>query len=118
MIIDFIKMHGCGNDFVILDERAHKLGLTQDQAILIADRNSSSTSLSPRSIWATSNGSITDWKGNQVWGDNHAEFVTSSTGLTTKYLTQTNTVDSLFSQGAVAGDNTDSAYFGYTSNNY
>ena len=88
------------------------------QAILIADRNSSSTSLSPRSIWATSNGNITDWKGNQVWGDNHAEFVTSSTGLTTKYLTQTNTADSLFSQGAVAGDNTDSAYFGFTSNNY
>ena len=39
MVIDFTKMHGCGNDFVILDERARPLGLTRDQAILIADRN-------------------------------------------------------------------------------
>ncbi len=39
MVIDFIKMHGCANDFVILDERAAPLGLTTEQAILIADRN-------------------------------------------------------------------------------
>jgi diaminopimelate epimerase len=39
MVIDFLKMHGCGNDFVIIDERARPLGLTRDQAILIADRN-------------------------------------------------------------------------------
>jgi len=88
------------------------------QATLIADRNSSSTSLSPRSIWATSAGNITDWKGNIVWGDNHAEFVTSSTSLITKYLTTTNTVDGLFSYNNTPGDNSDSAYFGFTSNNY
>jgi prepilin-type N-terminal cleavage/methylation domain-containing protein len=88
------------------------------QAVLISDRNSSTTSLSPRSIWSTSAGSITDWKGNIVWGDNHAEFVTSSQSLITKYLTTTNTVDYMFSYGYTAGDATDSAYFGFVSNNY
>jgi len=90
------------------------------QAILIADRNSSGSTVSPRSIWSTSAGSITDWKGNVVWGDNHAEFLTSYTNLTTKYLTTVNTADSLFSQkqDSGGGDNTDSAMFNYTSANY
>lgn len=90
------------------------------QAILIADRNSSASTISPRSIWSTSAGSITDWKGNVVWGDNHAEFLTSYTNLTTKYLTTVNTADSLFSQNqnGGGGDNTDSAMFNYTSANY
>jgi len=90
------------------------------QAILISDRNSSGSTVSPRSIWSTSAGSITDWKGNVVWGDNHAEFLTSYTNLTTKYLTQVNTADSLFSQdnNNGPGDNTDSAMFNYTSQNY
>jgi diaminopimelate epimerase len=34
----FVKMHGCGNDFVILDERAHSLALTPRQAAFLADR--------------------------------------------------------------------------------
>ena len=34
----FVKMHGCGNDFVILDERARPLGLTADRAALLANR--------------------------------------------------------------------------------
>nr|WP_294507335.1 diaminopimelate epimerase [uncultured Rhodopila sp.] len=34
----FVKMHGCGNDFVILDERARPLGLTPDQAAFLANR--------------------------------------------------------------------------------
>jgi diaminopimelate epimerase len=34
----FTKMHGCGNDFVILDERAHPRALTQAQAAHLADR--------------------------------------------------------------------------------
>jgi len=90
------------------------------QAILIADRNSSGSTQSPRSIWSTSAGSITDWKGNIVWGDNHAEFDTSYTGFTTKYLTTVNTGDSLFSQDANSGggDQTQSAMFNYTSANY
>jgi diaminopimelate epimerase len=34
----FWKMHGCGNDFVVFDERAAPLGLTAARAAAIADR--------------------------------------------------------------------------------
>ena len=34
----FLKMHGCGNDFVVFDERAGALGLTAKSAAAIADR--------------------------------------------------------------------------------
>jgi diaminopimelate epimerase len=34
----FLKMHGCGNDFVVFDERARPLGLTPSRAAAIADR--------------------------------------------------------------------------------
>ena len=32
----FVKMHGCGNDFVVFDERAGSLGLTPAHAAAIA----------------------------------------------------------------------------------
>jgi diaminopimelate epimerase len=35
----FVKMHGCGNDFVILDGRYLPLALTPEQAAAIADRH-------------------------------------------------------------------------------
>src|SRR3954470_13509123 len=35
----FVKMHGCGNDFVIIDGRADQLELTPAQAASIADRH-------------------------------------------------------------------------------
>ena len=35
----FLKMHGCGNDFVIFDERPHALGLTERRAAALADRH-------------------------------------------------------------------------------
>ena len=38
MRVPFVKMHGCGNDFVVLDERAAPLGLTARRAAAIADR--------------------------------------------------------------------------------
>ncbi len=38
MLTRFVKMHGCGNDFVVLDERAAPLGLTAGRAAAIADR--------------------------------------------------------------------------------
>jgi diaminopimelate epimerase len=38
MEIPFMKMHGAGNDFVVLDGRARPLGLTPDRIRLIADR--------------------------------------------------------------------------------
>jgi diaminopimelate epimerase len=34
----FLKMHGSGNDFVVFDERAGRLGLTAGRAAAIADR--------------------------------------------------------------------------------
>jgi diaminopimelate epimerase len=39
MITGFVKMHGCGNDFVILDERSEPLALTSPQVAAIADRH-------------------------------------------------------------------------------
>ncbi|WP_419757764.1 diaminopimelate epimerase [Acidisoma sp.] len=38
MEISFIKMHGAGNDFVVLDGRARPLGLTRDRIRWLADR--------------------------------------------------------------------------------
>ena len=37
--IDFIKMHGCGNDFVIIDQRYFSFHLNQREIIRISDRN-------------------------------------------------------------------------------
>jgi diaminopimelate epimerase len=39
MTIPFVKMHGCGNDFVILDDRSHALAITSVQAAALADRH-------------------------------------------------------------------------------
>lgn len=39
MVTPFIKMHGCGNDFVILDERRSALDLGSAGRIAIADRH-------------------------------------------------------------------------------
>jgi diaminopimelate epimerase len=38
MMTPFVKMHGCGNDFVVFDERAGALGLTPARAAGIAAR--------------------------------------------------------------------------------
>ncbi len=38
MRVPFTKMHGCGNDFVVLDERTHPLDLTPAQAAALCDR--------------------------------------------------------------------------------
>jgi len=38
MLATFTKMHGCGNDFVVLDERAGSLGLTPARVAALADR--------------------------------------------------------------------------------
>lgn len=39
MIAPFTKMHGAGNDFVVMDERAGPLGLSPARAAAIADRH-------------------------------------------------------------------------------
>ena len=38
MLTPFVKMHGCGNDFVVLDARAVPLGVTPARAAALADR--------------------------------------------------------------------------------
>ena len=38
MLVPFVKMHGCGNDFVVFDERAGALGLTPARAAALSDR--------------------------------------------------------------------------------
>lgn len=38
MRVPFIKMHGCGNDFVVLDERGGRFGLSAGHAAAIAHR--------------------------------------------------------------------------------
>ena len=38
MLAPFLKMHGCGNDFVVFDERDGPLGLTPALAAALADR--------------------------------------------------------------------------------
>ena len=38
MRVPFLKMHGCGNDFVVFDERKGSLGLTPARAAAIANR--------------------------------------------------------------------------------
>ena len=64
-------------------------------------------------------GAITDWKCNVVWGDNHAEFLTSSTGLSTRYADTTNTGDGLFTDSnGNPGEGRDNALFNYVSANY
>jgi prepilin-type N-terminal cleavage/methylation domain-containing protein len=102
------------------------------QAILISDRNTAgttATSANVRSVWSTSSGTLADYKGTALWGDNHAEFLNASNGrlgtlsLNTKYGSQINTDDFLFStvvantsaNGKMA---TASAMFGYTSDNF
>jgi diaminopimelate epimerase len=38
MLVPFVKMHGCGNDFVVFDERARPFGFTPARAAAIANR--------------------------------------------------------------------------------
>jgi len=86
------------------------------QAVLISDRDVNGGVLTNRiddfsndngytggnakSVWTTANG---DWKGNQVWGDNHAEFVQTAHD-STRYASTVATLDSLFSDNTASGE--------------
>ena len=39
MKIDFVKMHGLGNDFVMLDATRNKFNLSKEQIIALAQRH-------------------------------------------------------------------------------
>lgn len=68
------------------------------QAIFMSDRNTGSdrADSNVKSLWTSQNG---DWRGNLVWGDNHAEFVQSNRGLQTRYASLTTTNDNIYITG-------------------
>src|SRR5512135_1182109 len=39
MVLDFSKMNGAGNDFVLIDNRARKAALSRDQVVRLCDRH-------------------------------------------------------------------------------
>src|SRR5438093_11360629 len=39
MVLEFTKMNGAGNDFVLIDNREQKIGLTRDQIVRVCDRH-------------------------------------------------------------------------------
>ena len=39
MVLDFTKMNGAGNDFVLIDDRARKVRLSRDQVVRLCDRH-------------------------------------------------------------------------------
>jgi diaminopimelate epimerase len=39
MVLEFTKMNGAGNDFVLIDNRAQKISLTPDQIVRLCDRH-------------------------------------------------------------------------------
>jgi prepilin-type N-terminal cleavage/methylation domain-containing protein len=77
------------------------------QAIIMSDRNvgADGTDAQVRSLWTSVAG---DWKGNLVWGDNHAGFEQSNRGFTTRYVASSTTNDNLFTDANVVGGGTDS----------
>jgi prepilin-type N-terminal cleavage/methylation domain-containing protein len=72
------------------------------QAVFISDRNTgtSTADADVKSLWTSQNG---DWRGNLVWGDNHAEFIQSDRGMQTRYQSVTTTNDNLFITGNGSG---------------
>ena len=39
MVLEFTKMNGAGNDFVLIDNRARKIRLSRDQVVRLCDRH-------------------------------------------------------------------------------
>src|SRR5215831_16464473 len=39
MILEFTKMNGAGNDFVLIDNRSGKMNLSRDQIVRVCDRH-------------------------------------------------------------------------------
>lgn len=72
------------------------------QAVLISDRNigTAATDAVVQSVWTSSAG---DWRGNLVWGDNHAGFEQSARGFTTRFQAVVTTNDNLFASSAGTG---------------
>lgn len=71
-------------------------------AVLWSDRNIgiNHTDRLVKSYWTEEPGT---WRGNLVWGDNHAEFIQTNRGLSTRYFDISQTNDNLFATGPAPG---------------
>jgi diaminopimelate epimerase len=93
MVLEFTKMNGAGNDFVLIDNRARKIRLSRDQIVRLCDRHRGVgadgvlllvPSVSGKADWAwefyNSDGSTGEMCGNGARC--FARFVQKLTGLT------------------------------------
>jgi diaminopimelate epimerase len=100
MVLDFTKMNGAGNDFVLIDNRARKVKLSRDQVVRLCDRHRGVgadgvlllvPSVSGKADWAwdfyNSDGSTGEMCGNGARC--FARFVQKLTGLTQGFSFET-----------------------------
>src|ERR1019366_10767606 len=100
MVLEFTKMNGAGNDFVLIDNRARKIELSRDQVMRLCDRHRGVgadgvfllvPSLSGKADWAwsfyNSDGSTGEMCGNGARC--FARFVQRLTGLTRGFSFET-----------------------------
>lgn len=100
MRVDFVKMNGAGNDFVLIDNRAQKLKLSRDQVVRVCDRHRGvgadglillTPARSPKADWAweffNSDGSTGEMCGNGARC--FARFVKKQTGTDRDFTFET-----------------------------
>jgi len=100
MVLDFTKMNGAGNDFVLIDNRARKIKLSRDQIVRLCDRHRGAgadgvfllvPSASGKADWAwefyNSDGSAGEMCGNGARC--FARFVRKLTGLNRSFTFET-----------------------------
>src|ERR1017187_9854606 len=100
MVLEFTKMNGAGNDFVLIDNRARKVKLSRDQVVRLCDRHRGVgadgvlllvPSVSGKADWAwdfyNSDGSTGEMCGNGARC--FARFVQKLTGLTQGFSFET-----------------------------
>jgi diaminopimelate epimerase len=100
MVLEFTKMNGAGNDFVLIDNRARKVKLSRDQVVRLCDRHRGVgadgvlllvPSVSGKADWAwefyNSDGSTGEMCGNGARCFSH--FVQKVTGLTEGFSFET-----------------------------
>jgi diaminopimelate epimerase len=100
MLVEFTKMNGAGNDFVLIDDRAQKLRFSRDQVVRLCDRHRGigadglillMPSSSGKADWAwtffNSDGSSGEMCGNGARC--FARFVKRTTGLNREFTFET-----------------------------
>jgi diaminopimelate epimerase len=100
MLVEFTKMNGAGNDFVLIDDRAQKVQISRDQVVRVCDRRRGVgadglillvPSKSGKADWAwgfyNSDGSLAEMCGNGARC--FARFVRKKTGLARDFTFET-----------------------------